>query len=349
MEFEEDDETFSYDFHPKDSRWKVKINKDEMNEDETLKEVEDKKKKSAKKKESKSVTAKKESKKPVKKKEAKASKKAEASFTIAEDSDMEDDIVLADLKPRNESTAQKDEVGALPNVTPAEKAGHKVPEIKFKPIDLGLIDKKDSKPSNSQVAKKAPPAKPSTSGGDAIFVNKPKPTYTSFRSTNHYSAVAASSTAATSKLLASKKNVTIPASQFHKSTVKKSNPFQLSQITASKSTFSANVKGAFKKVSSQIVKRSKESEAALAAAKARKAEPKTAGALNVMTGLYRPTQMTQPGASKPRPKTEIEKQYERDSKKADSFMLSMTDKKPEEEESKQPFCTSSPETSSDPE
>jgi hypothetical protein len=339
MKFEEDNETFSYAFHPKDSRWKIKIEKKEA--------ANEAKSKAPKKQEA-----------AVKKSKAPSTKKKEkVPFTITADSDSEDDAVLSQLKPSPKSksppSSEKDaskNVKALPSITPVAKKDVTTKTLQ-KPVDLGLIDK-GAKAKSRDVAAEMPKStdlaknstNSTTAGGDAIFVTKPKPASISFQynAVSSYSAAAAASSAATSKFMGQKKNDTIPASKFHKSTAKMSDPFQRTQLpnAASKlSPFSAGVGDKLKVAASNAVKRSRDA----ASATTKPAMSKTIGGLTVMDGMYRPTHMVKPSVAKPKDKTMTEKIYNKAREEAKSFMAGMMDKKPDEEEAEKPFSTSSDE------
>jgi hypothetical protein len=266
-----------------------------------------------------------------------SNKKEKCAFTIATESDMEDDVVLSQLKPSSKSKSTQNtkrdalkKEKALPSVTPVAK-NDATKKTFLKTVDLCYGGAKNAKST-------------AATGGDAIFVTKPKPASISFQynSVGSYSAAAAANSAATSKLMGQKKNETIPACKFHKSTAKMSNPFQTTHhpSAAAKSyPFSARAEDTIKMATSKAMKSSR--DAAYAATKP--AKPKTIGCLTVMDGLNRPTQLVKPRATIPKEKTMTEKIYNKAHEEAKSFMAGMMDKNPHEEKAERPFSTSSDE------
>lgn len=356
MQFEEDDETFSYCFHPKDNRWKIKIdNTTKKDSDETSTVMEAKASKKPKK-----------TKKPVVKRSDDTKNPKNDTFAIAVDSDSVDDILneMATDKKKAQASIKEDEKGmsnksnqefapkeeALPKVTPATKSD---------PIDLGVLNKvttTKSKPSagstkfaaktakqTESLTKKNVPANLSSSCGDEIVVIKSKPatTFTSFQATSSFIKPAAS------KLFAQQKQATIPAASFHKSSRSmktSSGSFYRTQLpaatTAASFTLPAKVESKIKEISSKTIKRSKEINVSAAA---KPAGPKTTGVMTVTTGFDYSAKLVKSGPTN-RPKTHAQVLREKAQKEAEDFMNSLKDKEPEEDSAKKPFSSSSDES-----
>ena len=352
MKFDVDGETLKYCFLPKDKRWKVKIEDDgDSDESMTLKEVEAEKKAKVKRGTSAKKTKPQAAKGPAKKK-GKSSKKKEALFTIAIDSDAGDES-------NHKSASQMNNTEAVPKVTPvgkkdSTKGSHKKPE----PVDLGLLDKKKTNATKSanvgqkkdghtntskqtdlrSSAKKS--VKTSSKEGDAIIVQKTNQVGVTFQAKNHFSKPAPS------KLFGQKKQDTVPASSFHRSNKKctaNSNPFTLTQMPAGSTnttsfSLSAKVQSSIREVSSKTIKRSKENEAS---SSAKTAGPKTTGAMTVMTGIGRSTTSTKGSSASNRLKNNAKAQYEKNYRHACDWMNSLKEKTPDE--AKDSFSTSSEE------
>ena len=361
MRFEEDDETFSYCFHPKDNRWKIKI------DDNTKKDSH----KTSSAMETKAAKKPKKTKKPITKKSNDIKNPKNEKFAIAVDNDSEDDMTLNEMaadknkarasikgrfeddkeissKSSQESLPKK---GSLPKVTPAAKS---------EPIDLGVLNKvtkaksnpsadstgfdaKTAKPTGS-LTKKNVPANLSSSCGDKIVINKPNAAtnFTSFQATSNFIKPPKP------KMFAQQKQATVPAASFHKSSrsmTTSSGSFHRTQLPAaatktSSFALTANIKSKIKEVSSKTIKRSKE---IYASAAAKPAGPQTTGVMTVMTGLDYPAKTMKSGSAH-RPKTHTEVLRDKAQKQAKDFMNSLKDKEPEEDTAKKPFSTSSDES-----
>jgi hypothetical protein len=359
MKFAVDQNVHSHSFHPKDARWKIKIEKDTGKADNAKTS---KKAKVENKTKAKGGAPVKKSVKKVKK----ASEKKAASFTIPCDSDLEEDTDTSGKSKANQKSASKE---VVPTVTPTAttdsgvdkrpkrkpgpidlgllvKKSDKQTKSKPGPIDLGLLEKKESKASSGKVSGAVKVAeKPTesssmatknvkakcTQGGDPIFIAQAKPSVATLVQTSNIKP------ATTFKKLPAQ--ATVPASKFHAhmSTKKSADPFQRTQMPAAANGLSARVQSALKDVASKSI-RSKEHNASSSIKRDtnRKAGPKTSGVMTVMTGYNRSTTSV-----KGNPETDVEARMEKHKNEAMNFMKGL--KEPVE---RQPFFNSSSEEDS---
>ena len=341
MKFDIDGETFKYCFLPKDKRWKVKIEDDgKSDESTTLKEIEAEKKTKVKRGTS-AKTSKQQPAKGSSKKKWKSSKKKEASFTIALDSDTE--------------------------VNKVKLVGKKGHEKKSQPVDLGLLDKKKTKTIDSAsegkkkkdhikstdalktISKQADSSSSesvktsSTKEGDAIIVQKANKVGFTFQAKSNFSKPAPS------KLFAQKKQDTIPASSFHRSNKKcttvNANPFTRAQMQVDNTnpasfSLSTEVLSSIREVSSKAIKKSKKSESV---SSVKTVGPKTSGAMTVMTGMGRSTTSIKGSSDSDCLGTIAKAQYEKHRKHACDWINSLKEKAPDDTPAKDVFSTSSTE------
>lgn len=318
MNFEQDDELFSYSFHPNDKRWKVKIESknDEIIENKMLKNMERAGNTIAKS--TKKLTAK----KSVENKDKASNKMATCTVLAGCDSSKPNSIEKCVSK-------RKHGMYKVASIAAAEKS---LPE----PIDLGLLDKKAP-----NVSKKPSPTKPGSisrknlkpfnSNGDAIFVKKAQSTASiSFQTSSSYSKLVSR------KLSVPKKQETIPASNFHKFTTK-TNSNQLVHKPVTSYLLPPNVQSKLQEISSKTIQRSKEQ---YFSSMNKKAGLKTTGLMTVMTGLTHKTKTMKDTSDQRRPKTHTEKLYERSKQEASKFFDQIMKGSDKETEVK-PFSMSS--------